>query len=134
MTLESKLHAAAAANPTLAATLGSSPFRWYDKQLSPGSAFPAVSVLRVSTLPFDTQQGQLTIEAVRLQINAWSTDPEQARLVCDQVMTFLQTFDAVGNGAYANYKISRRGAMFTQSQPAIHMEILEVRLFNRTDH
>jgi hypothetical protein len=132
-TLEAKLFAAALATPALTALLGTNPFRWYNLQLTQGSAMPAVVVFQVSDPASYAFTGKLPTSAKRMQFTIWGDSAEKAQAVEAALTTFLGGFTAYGIPglvSYANYVVNVRAGMYTQTQPARYLRILDAMILN----
>jgi hypothetical protein len=129
-------------------------FRWAEKQVTqdwfppssvvpPNEAVGAVSVLRVSGLITYIQGGIIPTEQPRFQIECRHPYAETARQIAQVVKNFLGTIDLVTTDnfnsppttpqQFPNFVLNERGSMDFQLSPPVHVEILDVRLFNRTD-
>ena len=131
--LEDKLRTQAASNSTLSGLLGSLPFRWWDSQLTPGSAFPAVVVLLVSAPGMHVLTGRMSSVWSRVQFTIWGASGDSARQVESALMQFLDTFNAIGipnAPAYPYQVANRRSGMYVQSQPPKYWRILDAIIFN----
>ncbi len=133
-TLLAKLRIAAAANPTLAGLLGTSPFRWYDQQLVPGTEFPAVAAFVVSNPAQYSTTAILINSQYRVQFNIFDPDPQITRQVALAITTFLLTFNAYNAGDTSllqrNQVVNQRDGGIAQTQPLTAMQILDALIWN----
>ena len=138
MTLKEKLRAAASADPNLSGLLGSAPFRWYDIQLSQGSAFPAVVVQIIATVPLYgfTMRAQRPVQS-RVQFTIWGGQNDVGRETAIAVDTalkeFLDGFDAIGIpglARYPNYVRLERDGFFYQADTGIFQRLIDVAIWN----
>jgi hypothetical protein len=146
MTLEAKIIALASQDATLQALLGAGPtigvngFRWFDKQLPQGAinVGPCVRMLSVSESSMYSQQGLNPTRGVRMQIDAWAkTSAETARAVAQAIENWLETvdFSAGSSGVvsathHPNLKLNQGGSMDYATQPPVHYERMDYRIFN----
>jgi len=129
---ELKLYQLASGNPTLQTDLGTSPFRWFDRQLVQGAlampptpealGYSAVRVRRISTIRRYIQgNGTYTagspatiqppralspLSQPRFQIDVLDFNAETARKVAADVVAFLGTICLANNGQFASPAIS----------------------------
>lgn len=140
MTCEAKLRTLAAANTSLQALLGTSPFRWFDTSLPQDiGVYPSVVVARVSTV-FDSRMdtGISKYTWPRFQLDIRHTDPEQARACASAIIDFLNTVDlAVTSGAIMPpakqapcFILNQRTALDYELQPPVNVQTLDVRVMN----
>ena len=147
---EERLRQLAAADASLIADLGSSPFRWFDRQLGQGVLQPGktcVRVIRISTMRRYVQgNGAVNtnlspLETPRFQIDVLDFNAETARKVAADVVAFLGTICLANNGQfdspaispvqYPNFLLSQRARMdFQLSKTPAYVECLDVRLYN----
>lgn len=142
MTAEGKLRTLAAANPTLKSLLGTGavgdPFRFYDTQHVQGSALPAVTFRRVSTVVPYQIVGRRSITWIRFQIDVRDSDPEHGRTVMSAVIALLDAIDLnfVGGQtvppgkAPACFVLNQRDGMDFQLNPPVWVQTLDVRVLN----
>lgn len=133
-TLLAKLRTAAAADPTLTGLLGSSPFCWYDQQVVPGTAFPAVAAFVVSAVPQYSSTNLLITAQYRIQLNIFAIDPQVSRQVAAAVRQFLLTFNAYNSGdtnaIQRNRVVNVRDGGIAQTQPLTAMQIMDAFIWN----
>jgi len=154
---EEKLYMLASENATLQTDLGTSPFRWCDRQLVQGmlqfSTPPntigasCVRVRRISTQRRYIQgNGAVNtnlspLSTPRFQIDVLDYNAEVARQVAADVLAFLGTvclasedqFDSPATTPpnFPNFLLSQRAGMdFQLSKQPAYVESLDVRLFN----
>lgn len=140
MTAEVKLRTLAAADASLQAIFGTSPFRWWDSQLVQGSAFPSCVVRRISTVRMYQLEGLNQMSQPRFQFDIRHPDPETARAAAKAVIAWLSTIDLASNAQFGSpqttppqfpcYLLNERTGMDYQLQPPIFVESLDVRVFN----
>jgi hypothetical protein len=136
--LKQKLLTAAAADANLGALLGPSPFRWYSIQLMQGSAWPAVVVQIISTIPKYTYSGRAQNPVQnRVQFTIWGGPGESgtqaAYSVENALKTFLDGFDAIGVPGlvlYPNYITLERDGFFIQTDTGIYQRLLDVMIWD----
>jgi len=99
---EVKLRTLAQSNAALQATLGTNPFRWYNRRLqqnvvaevAPGAC---VRVTRVTTMRELNQGGIMNLTAIRFQVDCLDLDSETARAVANDVIDFMGTINLCTN-------------------------------------
>ena len=131
--LEEKLRTKAAAYADLAALLGSSPFRWYDTQLTQGTQFPAVVVTLVASSDTYVSNGRMPTGFSRMQFTIWANDPVTARQVDDALTCFLNQANLVGiNGLsiYSNQVVLTRAGMYPNTQPPKYWRTIDASIFD----
>ena len=129
--IEVKFRTAAAANAGLTALLGTSPFRWYDTQLVPGTAFPAMVCYRVSAVPLYVNVGQNPLELIRVQITIWEgPEPDTANSLIDALQNFLANFSATTVAFSQNRIVNKRRGLYTDTQPGIFQNTVDVMVWN----
>lgn len=133
--LEDRIRTAAAADPALAVLLGTSPFRWYDTQLSQGTDFPAVVMQQVSGQDTYVFSGRMPTGFSRYQFVIWDTNPSRGRDVDVAVTAFFTTFNGpqlpgVAQCWYGSQIINRRSTLFAKPEPAKYQRILDVSIFS----
>jgi hypothetical protein len=136
--LKQKLRTAAAADAKLGPLLGPSPFRWYSIQLSQGSAFPAMVVQIISTIPkySYTARARNPVEN-RVQFTIWGGQGESgcqaAYDVENALKTFLDTFNAIGIPGlvlYPNKITLERDGFFIQTDTGIFQRLVDVMIWD----
>ena len=147
MTTETKIRTLAAADETLADLLGFPLFRWFDTQLPQGyiGQGTCVRVLRVSTARLYTHETHGAASVVnqalaRFQFDVLDYDPEQTRRVAAAIRDWLATVDfsstdqldspPVTPRRHPNAVLNQRHGMDYQLQPPVHVETLDVRIFD----
>jgi hypothetical protein len=144
-----KIRALALGNAQLQIDLGSTqpppavPFRWFDRQLAPGivadrvAGGTCVTAMRVSTLRGTNQGGIMDLENARIQINVYDLDSNVAADVANDVVEFMGTITLCSaiNQNPARLLDQRQGMVVNPQSKSgpIYTEILDFRLFNRTD-
>lgn len=135
-TLEVKLQAAAAANPALAALLGS-PFRWYDTQLDQPATFPAVVVYVVSNPRDYSFTARMATSWARVQFTIWGGQFAAGSMSADAVraalLSFLDQFNAVGIPGLVQYPcrvVGDHRAGFTQTDTMIYQRVIDAMIFS----
>ena len=133
-TLLAKLRTAAALDATLAGLLGSSPFRWFDQQLSQGTAFPAVAAFVVSNIPQYSNTQLMITAQYRVQLNIFDPNPQKTREVANAIRTFLTTFNAYSPGSptslQPNRVVMQRDGGIAQTQPFTAMQMMDAIIWN----
>ncbi len=134
-----RIRAAAIATPSLVAILGTSPFRWYDRQMNPGSVFPCVQAQSVSDPATYVYAGQLPTSWGRWQytlsaVNNAKPDIGIPALVALEaaMMTFFNSLNLIGVPnlvQYPNLVVSARDGFFAAPSPGISQRILDVMIF-----
>ena len=154
---EEKLYMLASQSPTLQADLGTAPFRWFDRQLTPGALQPStppnnigascVRAIRVSTMRRYIQGNGAAntnlslLSTPRFQIDVLDFYAEIARQVAADVVNFLATISLASTAQFSspattppnfpNFLISQRARMdFQLSKQPAYVECLDVRLYN----
>jgi hypothetical protein len=128
-----KLFAAASANAGLHALLGASPFRWYNLQLTEGSAYPAIVVQKVSGVPqFYNIGGRGPTTVYRIQFTIWEGPvPDDTNAVLQALRVFLDTFSAVENPAqYPNQIMNEMDGFYADTQPGIFQTLVDAFIYN----
>lgn len=137
--MKDRIRAAALATPALAAILGTSPFRWFDRQLVQGTAFPAVQVQIVSDpsdycytgqLPTSQSRYQFTLSALNKALGA---DGVPGLVALEAAMnTFFNSLDLIGIPGlvqYPNRIVAARDGFKAAPSPGITQRILDVMIF-----
>ena len=126
--LEVKLFSAASADSALTALLGSSPFRWYNVQLTEGSAYPAITVHRISGAPLYAADGRNTLALYRMQVTIWEGQtPDTSDSVLSALRSFLDSFSATGVPSQTENRIVNvMRALYAETQPAIFQTVVDV--------
>lgn len=134
-----RIRAAAINTPVLVAILGNSPFRWYDRQVDPGSAFPCVQVQSVSDpatyvyagqLPTSWGRWQFTLSALRTS-KALDGIPSLVALEA-AIVTFLNSLNLIGVSSlvqYPNLIVAARDGFKPAPSPGVVQRILDVMIF-----
>lgn len=146
MTAEVKFRDLANRSATLQGFFGVSPFRWYDKQVQQNAlrAGTCVRVLRVSTFTLHTHDGLNPMNGVRFQIDVLDPDSETARAAAQAIIDWLagaklsttELWDSppvTPTGVAPNFLLNHRSGMDPIVQPPVHVETLDVRVFNLED-
>lgn len=127
-----KLRTKAALNAGLTSLLGAAPFRWYNMQLAEGSAFPAITAMKVSGIPFYNvgQRGPSTV--YRIQFTIWEDQvPDDTNSVLQALRVFLDSFSAVENTAqYPVQILNERGGLYPLTQPPIYQTSIDALIYN----
>ena len=130
-TLTVKLRTAMLADPVLPSLLGT---RIYPLQLTPGSAFPAIVLREVSTIPNYAAGGRLPISRVRVQFTIWEGYvPDDTEAVLTALRNFLATFaadKATPPGYPTNNVINEFDALNPETQPPVYQRVVEAFFFN----
>ena len=137
-TVEEQLRTAMLADPNISPLLGT---RWYIEPLPQNSAFPAVTVVRVSTIRQAMRNGNSSQTAdigwTRLQIDVWdNTDAASAQRVsqiAQYIIDVLKTFSAYGQGARtltgSNRVLNQQLRAVPELQPPGYRAILDVKIW-----
>ena len=131
-----KIRSAAISTPALTALLGTNPFRWYDKQLVPGSAFPAI----VQQIISDSQNYSLTARLPnsnsRVQFTIWGTNTAAGMTSLAAVeaalYTFLDTLNLIGISGlvqYPNFVVAGRDGFFPTPQPGNPQRLIDAMIY-----
>lgn len=134
--LKDRIRAAAIANASFTALLGTNPFRWYDQQLNQGSQFPAIVVTEVSNAPVYALIGRLPTSSSRIQFTIWSvnTPAGMAKLVSLEtiLLEFLETLNLVGIPglcSYNNQVVASRDGWFPRPEPGNPQRLIDAMIF-----
>lgn len=135
--LKAKLYAAAKLDAGLQALLGPLPaFRWQDVQLiqASGPIKPTVTVQQISNPQSYSLNARLTTSFVRMQFNCLGSgaDSQSADAIANALFAFMATFDALGlpnSSSRPNYVVGDRDMVFTETQPAVFMRVIDYQLF-----
>lgn len=143
MTAETKLRTLASADAALQLIFGTPLFRWFDKQLPQGyiQRGACARVISVSTAPLYEMAGLNPMNRIRFQIDVLHLDPEAARAAASAVILFLNTGADLASNAqfgsptvtprqFPNFILSQRGGMDYREQPPVHVETIDVRVYN----
>jgi hypothetical protein len=128
-----KLAEAAEVYAPLTALLGTAPFRWWNKQLVEGSAYPAITAMKVSGVPmFYNVGGRGPTTVYRVQFTIWEgLTPDDTDAVLQALRTFLDTFSAVENtGQFPNQIVMERDGFYAQTQPGIFQTLVDALIYN----
>lgn len=136
--VKDRMRTAAMADATLAALLGSTPFRWYDDQLVQGSNFPAVVAMQVSGNKTYTNAGRLPTGWSRFSFTIWggysSYGAEQREAVGAALTAFLDSWNGgtgiAGNAQYPNLCVLERDAIFASTQTPVYQKIMDFMIFS----
>ena len=131
-----RIRSAAIATPALTALLGTNPFRWYDKQLVPGSAFPAV----VQQVISDSQSYSLTTRLPnsnsRVQFTIWGVNTAAGMTSIANVEAALQTFldglNLIGISGlvqYPNFIVAGRDGFYPLPQPGNPQRLIDAMIY-----
>lgn len=130
--IEVKLFQAASANPGLLAVLGTSPFRWYSTQLTPGSQFPAIVAHQVSGQNLNAFQGRLQSSRLRVQFTIFEGPvPDTSNTVWDALMAFMDSFSATATGIPNNQIANITDGMYVETQPPIFQTMVDFFIWNQ---
>lgn len=139
MSLKEFLRTQAAADPTLSAQLGSSPFRWYDKTLLQGSALPAVVVQLISNPTSYTNYQRLTTSDSRWQFTIWGGKAQAGEDACEALVNalteFFDEFNAEGIDGLASYPneiMNVRDAVYADTELSIQQRVVDVKIFSNS--
>lgn len=134
--VKDRIRAAAIATPALTAILGTNPFRWYDRQLNQGSAFPAVVVQAISDPRTYAIVGRLPTSFSRYQFTLWALNTAAgisglAALEAAMV-EFFESLNLVGIPglcSYSNQVVNARDGFFPEPQPGNPTRFIDVMIF-----
>jgi hypothetical protein len=129
--IEVKLFAAASAFPALQAVLGSSPFRWYNVQLTEGSAYPAIVILKVSGPKLASYGGINSTSRYRIQFTIWEgPTPDVTDSTLSALRAFLAQFS--GTAITGNYSpvVNELRRLYAETQPPIYQTIVDAMVTN----
>lgn len=134
--LKERIRSAAIVYPGFTALLGTNPFRWWDQQLRPGSAFPAIVVTTVSNVPTYAIVGRLPTGFSRLQFTIWSVNTTlgMANLgALEALLTeFLETLNLVGIPglcSYSNRVVAARDGWFPTPEPGNPQRLIDAMIY-----
>ena len=143
MTAETKLRTLAAANSSLTALFGTSPFRWYDVNLPQNQALPNVVVQRISTARIQAQDTLLGVgqfAKIRFQFTCrgqGSNQPtfEAARAIGAAVIQFLGTVNLT-SGANSlpprpAYVLGERVGLDYNANPPVPLYLVDAAVWNQ---
>ena len=134
--LTEKIRNAALAYPGLTALLGGTNpnlFRWYQTQLKPSSAFPAVVALTVSNPSDYAFTYRMKTSFARVQLTVWALSPEDCASVEDQLEAFLDQMNLYGISGLvqnANFIVNARDGLYPETQPPQYQRIIDVKVFS----
>lgn len=139
MSLKEFLRNAASADSTLSVLLGTNPFRWYDKTLLQGSAFPAVVAQQISNQTTYTNYQRLTTSDSRWQFTIWGGQYQAGEDACEALVNalteFFDEFNAEGIDGLASYPnevLNVRDAVFADEEGAIQQRVVDVKIFSNS--
>lgn len=107
---EFKIRELAKSDATMQADFGVVPFRWYDEQLEQNQIGKLLTngacarVVRVSTIRQGNQGGIGNLSWPLIQIDVLDRVSEQARVVANDVINFMQSVDLCSNGQFESPK------------------------------
>ncbi len=134
--VKDRIRAAAIATPALTALLGTNPFRWYDRQLYQGSAFPAVVVQAISDPRMYAIVGRLPTSFSRYQFTIWATNNAAGMtslaLVEAALVEFFETLNLVGISglcSYSNTVVNARDGFFPTPQPGNPTRMIDAMIY-----
>jgi hypothetical protein len=128
--IETKLYQAASVNAGLVSLLGS-PFRWYPVQLTEGSAYPAITILRVSGPGYYALNGRMATTLYRIQFTIWEgPQPDDTDSTLNALKAFLDTFSATGITSNFGKVVSERRGFYAETQPGIYQTSVDAMIFN----
>ena len=140
-TVEEQLRTAMLADPNIGPLLGT---RWYREPLPQNVNYPAVSVVRVSTIrqPMRTGTSSQTADVgwVRLQIDVWdntngggATSAQFVSQIAQYIIDALKTFSAYGQGARtltgSNRVLNQQLSPTPELQPPGYRARLDVKIW-----
>jgi hypothetical protein len=126
-----RLRAAAFADSTLQSLLGTplNRFRFYNRQLVQGSAFPAVVFQQISGSDSYVDAGRQATGFSRYQFTIWADNQASAQAVDAALTAFTVTFNSSGVpglSSYPNYILLRREGLFAPTDPGKYLQTLDV--------
>lgn len=134
--VKDRIRAAAIIYGALPVLLGTSPFRWYDRQMVPGSVFPAVQVQVVSDPASYVYAGRLPTSWSRYQftLSGVNTEAGVTALVAleAEMMSFFDSLNLIGVNnlsQYPNLVVAARDGFKPAPSPGIPQRILDVMIF-----
>ena len=135
--LKDRIRAAAIATPALTSLLGTNPFRWYDTQLSQGSAFPAVVVQIISSAKTYNVAGRMPNGNNRVQFTIWGANTAAGMAAMANVETALATFldglNLVGIPGliqYQNLIVGARDGWVALPQPGNPLRLIDAMCYS----
>lgn len=127
-------------------------FLWMDRQLAQNALGvrsdnrTCVTVQRISTVstPYGNMGNPVgDLQTIRLQINVIDYNAERARQVASLITTFMMSISLCWQGAWdsprtapsqnPNFLLNERAGMFYDVAPPAYVEIMDWRIFNRSD-
>lgn len=134
--IKDRIVAAAIATPALTALLGINPFRWYDRQLVQGSAFPAVVAREISAPRVYALAGPLPTAFRRWQFTLWGTNNSAGIASLASLESALDTFweslnlvGIPGMLGYNNQVVNRLDAFYPIPEPGNPQRLIDVMIF-----
>lgn len=136
--LKERIRNAALSDATLLALFGTvSPasLRWYDTQLLPGSAFPAMVVQVISDPEMTANAGPLPTSFARVQFTAWadqtSAGAEALQAIHYAMVQFFATLNLTSAGGLhgPNRIVGKRDGFYAQTQPAKLLLLIDAMIF-----
>lgn len=129
-----RLRAAAFADTALQALLGSpfNRFRFYNRQLAQGSAFPAIVFQQISGGDTYVDAGRLPTGFSRYQFKIWGETQASVQAVDRALTDFSVTFNSTGlpgNSSYPNYIVLRREDVFSPTDPGKFQNIIDMKMW-----
>lgn len=147
--LEQKLREEILVFPGLVALVGSAVFNMQLPQgfLAGNPPIRALTVKRVSTLRYATQQGPTNLlAAVRIQFTSYckgKNSDYDAVNINDQIVQFLNSFCATSTALFTspattptqnpNFVLNETVTNYPNTQPPLYMGVVDARIFNRED-
>jgi hypothetical protein len=152
---ENKIFTLAGLNATLRTALGTSPFRWCDRQLvqgyipktrgslAPGGGTSSVRNRRISTIaPYLMNGGRSSLEQIRFQIDVLDLDPDICKQTAFSIVAFLATINLVTGDQlgsppaappnFPNFVGNLRSGLEPQPGTIIYVESVDVVCYNST--
>jgi hypothetical protein len=109
----------------------------FEMQEYQGTAFPSMTYLLVSTVPAYGAAFRAHQVRSRVQFTIWDTNPERARAVENQLMAFLDQFNAWNAGdqnpLQRNQVVMRRQGGNPETQPLTFWRMLDAYIWNNED-
>lgn len=111
-------------------------FRWYDTQLVAGRngwGWPAIVVQIISNPSDYAVNRRMATSFARVQFTIWSTDPIVNEAVEQELLAFLDQFNAAGITGLSqnsNLVVNERDGMLPNEQPPQFQKFIDVKIFD----
>ncbi len=132
-----KIRAAAIATPALTALLGQNPFRWFNYQKVPGSAYPCVVQQVISNVPTYSLTARLPNGNARVQFCIWgqntATGLASIAAVESALATFLDSLNLIGIPGlvqYPNFIAGARDGWYPIPEPGNPQRLIDAMIFS----